>query len=290
MTSKHTSVSFVFLIALAVPTLSLAQSVDLSSVGPGDVIDSMTPIPVGAVINLNGGSIADNTDFASSITLNVNSGTVGLDVDLANSTININGGQVALMATNLAQGVNNVGNTIRITGGEVGSFFQLRGTSTLELSGGALEGFGVIGNMASAVVTGGSFNLVDASGPLQISGGQITTVRAFTGAVVDFIGTEFTLDGIPIDGLEVGSASTITARGGLLGGTLTDGSTFATLLDPNTTGLNFNPSFGAILPGVAASGATIRVTLVQAVPEPTTLTIAAFFGTIGLVRRRRSIA
>ena len=104
-----------------------AQVID---VAPGQIIDSTSSVPDGAVINLNGGSIADDTDFTganfpSGITLNVNSGTVGLDVDISNSEININGGSVALLATDIIEGVNNINNnTISITGGEVGSFFQ----------------------------------------------------------------------------------------------------------------------------------------------------------------------
>ena len=122
-----------------------AQDIDLSNVVAGDVIDSDTPIPDGAIINLNGGSIADGTETIMGVVLNVNSGDVGLDVQISNSTINIAGGQVAVGAANLAEGVNNFSNDITVTGGDVGGFFQLRVTdSTLELSGGSIESFGTL--------------------------------------------------------------------------------------------------------------------------------------------------
>ena len=259
-------ISALSLALFLLPIQLRAQSID---VAPGQIINSTSAIPDGAVINLNGGSIADDTDFTAAnfpngITLNVNAGTVGLDIDISNSNINIAGGQVALSATDIVEGVNNVdNNTISITGGEVGSFFQVRGNSSLELSGGSLEGFGIIGGAATGVVTGGSFNIADISGPLDIYGGDFRTFRVFTGGSVNLFGTDFAIDGVPIAGLTLGQQFVVGDRNVTLTGTLSDGSTFSNLLDPVTTGLNFNPVFDEILPGVAAFSATVTVTLVE---------------------------
>lgn len=266
MSLKLALMSFALLLT---PVCLHAQVIN---VGPGQTIDSTSTVPDGAVINLNGGSIADDTDFTGAsfpngITLNVNSGTVGLDVDISNSNINISGGTVALLATDIVEGVNNINNnTISISGGNVGSFFQVRGNSTLELSGGALEGFGIIGGQASGVVTGGSFNLCDISGPLDISGGDFNTFRVFGGGSVNLFGTGFAIDGVPIDNLVLGQRFIVSDRNVTLTGTLSDGSTFSNLLDPVTSGLNFDPEFGELIPGVASNFAIVSVTLVQSLP------------------------
>ena len=263
MSLKINALSFALLL---IPIQLQAQTID---VGPGQTIDSTSAIPDGAVINLNGGSIADDTDFTATdfpngITLNVSAGTVGLDIDISNSNINISGGEVALTATDIVEGVNNINNnTVTITGGDVGSFFQIRGNSTLELSGGSLEGFGIIGGAASGVVTGGSFNITDVSGPLDISGGDFNTFRVFSGGSVNLFGTDFAIDGVPITGLTLGQQFIVLDRNVTLSGTLSDGSTFSNLLDPVTTGLDFDPEFGDFLPGVASPFATVTVTLVE---------------------------
>ena len=115
-----------------------AQTIDLSNVIAGDIIDNTTVIPDGAVINLNGGTIASGTLFSAAafpngVTLNINDGIVGLGVEINNSTINIAGGQVALGATDLSEGVNNIDNDVTVTGGAVGNFFQLRGLSLIHI-------------------------------------------------------------------------------------------------------------------------------------------------------------
>ena len=236
-----------FLVLILTTECLFGQGIDLSNVVAGDIINNSTPIPDGAVINLNGGSIASGTvfsneDFPNGVTLNIADGSVGLGVEIHNSTINISGGEVALGASNLSEGVNNFSNTVTVTGGDVGGFFQLRGTSTLELLGGTVESFGTLGTGA-ATVSGGSFTLVDNNGQLSISGGNFTTFRSFFTASVSLSGTDFAINGVPISGLTVGSPFLITDRNVTLSGTLADGSTFSNFLDSTTpTGaLDFGP-------------------------------------------------
>ena len=267
MIFKHL-LALLFMFAISAPLLGQ----DLANVVAGDVIDNDTSIPDGATINLNGGTIASGTnfsaaDFPNGLTLNINDGIVELDVEINNSTINIAGGQVALGASNLQEGVNNFDNTITITGGDVGGFFQLRGSSTLELAGGTLESFGTLLD-ATATVTGGAFTLMDNNGKLNISGGEFNTFRTFGNSSVNLFGTDFAIDGVPIDDLLLGSAFEIVNRNVTLSGTLSDGSTFSNLLDSTTPvgNLDFGPfdTFADLqaVPGFASSGSTITVTLV----------------------------
>lgn len=264
-----------FLVLILTTECLFGQGIDLSNVVAGDIINNSTPIPDGAVINLNGGSIASGTvfsneDFPNGVTLNIADGSVGLGVEIHNSTINISGGEVALGASNLSEGVNNFSNTITVTGGDVGGFFQLRGTSTLELLGGTVESFGTLGTGA-ATVSGGSFTLVDNNGQLSISGGNFTTFRSFFTASVSLSGTDFAINGVPITGLTVGNPFVVTERNVTLSGTLADGSTFSNFLDSTTpTGaLDFGPFASQAeleaVPGFAADdegGTILTVTLV----------------------------
>ncbi len=285
------------LLMFAISAPLLGQGIDLENVVAGDVIDNSTPIPDGAVINLNGGTIAsgtvfDDADFPNGVTLNVNDGVVGLSVEINNSTINIAGGQVALGASDLSEGVNNFNNTITVTGGDVGGFFQLRESSTLELAGGTIESFGTLPN-ATATVTGGSFTLVDNNGELNIFGGDFNTFRTFGNSSVNLFGTDFSIDGIPVDDLSLGSAFEILDRNVTLSGTLSDGSTFSNFLDSTTPigSLDFGP-FATLadlqaVPGFASSGSTVTVTLVQGVPEPSSLALLSLVSCAMLCRRLR---
>lgn len=266
---------FTFLTLILTAEPLLGQGIDLSNVVAGDIISNSTPIPDGAVINLNGGAIASGTvfsneDFPNGVTLNIADGSVGLGVEIHNSTINISGGQVALGASNLSEGVNNFSNTITVTGGDVGGFFQLRGSSTLELVDGTVESFGTLGT-ASATVSGGSFTLVDNNTQLSISGGNFTTFRSFLTASVSLSGTDFAINGVPITGLTVGNPFVVTERNVTLSGTLADGSTFSNFLDSTTPigALDFGPFASQAeleaVPGFAADGedgTVVTVTLV----------------------------
>ena len=288
----RSSIAAVLLLAASTPLFG--QSIDLSNVVAGDTIDNSTVIPDGSVINLNGGSIASGTifsamDFPNGVTLNINDGTVGFGVEINNSTINIDGGQVAVGATDLSEGVNNFNNTVTVTDGEVGGFFQLRGTSTLDLSGGSVESFGTLLD-ATATVTGGSFGLVDNNGILNISGGDFDTFRTFLSSEVNLFGTDFAIDGVPITGLTLGQNLEITDRNVTLTGTLSDGSTFSNFLDSTTptSDLDFDPEPGVILPGFASGGSTVSVTLVTpSVPEPNSMALIVLASCGAMFRRRR---
>lgn len=285
------------LMLLIVSVPAWGQVIDLNNVVAGDVIDNNLTIADGSIINLNGGTIASGTtfsadDFPNGVSLNVNQGVVGLGVQINNSTINIAGGEVALGASNLSEGVNNFSNNVTITGGNVGGFFQLRGDSTLELSGGTLESFGIL-DSATATVTGGAFTLVDNNTVLNISGGEFNTFRTFGTSTVNLLGTDFAIDGVAITEITPGIPFTIEDRNVTLSGTLSDGSTFSNFLDSQTNqdDLDFGPfdSEAALqaVPGFASANSTINVTIVQSVPEPSGLALVAIAGGFGLCRRKR---
>ena len=289
--------SLAILLTFAVSNPLLGQVADLTNVMAGEVIDNSTVIPDGAVVNLNGGRIASGTvfsagDFPSGFTLNINDGVVGLGVEINNAIINIAGGEVALGANDLSEGVNNFNNTITVTGGEVGGFFQLRGSSTLELAGGTIESFGTLAN-ATATVTGGEFTLVDNNGELNIFGGDFNTFRTLGNSALNLFGTGFAIDGVPIEGLSLDSAFEIDVRDVVLSGTLSDGSAFSNLLDsePPEGGLNFGPfaTFADLqaVPGFASTGSTVTVSLVQSVPEPNSLVLLSLASCVAVCRRRR---
>ena len=291
--------SLAILLTFAVSNPLLGQVADLTNVVAGEVIDNSTVIPDGAVINLNGGTIASRTvfsadDFPSGFTLNINDGVVGLGVEINNAIINIAGGEVALGASDLSEGVNNFNNTITVTGGDVGGFFQLRGSSTLELAGGTIESFGTLPD-ATATVKGGSFTLVDNNGELNIFGGDFNAFRALGSSTVNLFGTDFAIDGVPIDGLSLSSAFEIgdDDRDVILSGTLSDGSTFSNFLDSTTPqgDLDFGP-FATLadlqaVPGFASTGSTVTVTLVQSVPEPGSLVLLSLASCVAVCRRRQ---
>ena len=291
--------TFKYLLAvvlLFISSTAVRGQVDLNDVMPGDVIDNNTMIPDGAVINLNGGSVASGTvlsaaDFPNGVELNINSGDVGLGVEINNSTINIFNGQVALGATDLSEGVNNFNNQITVTGGDVGGFFQLRGSSELLLLGGRVESFGTLTN-ASATVEGGSFVLVDNNGELNLSGGQFNAFRSLGNSTVNLFGSDFAIDGNPItglsDGVAVNIASQLAGQDVTFSGILSDGSAFSTLIAETSNNFGpFGPGELEAVPGFVSGGATVNVTLVESIPEPSSSVLFVLASCVGLVRRRR---
>lgn len=212
-----------------------------------------------SVVDVNPGqTIPNNVTIANGTTVNVNGGTIGLGVNLTSGTLNINSGEVAIGAASIFSGFENTNNIVNVTGGEVGGFFQLRGGTELSLTGGMLTSFGVFTG-STAILTGGSvsrFPDVFNTGTVSISGGEVFSIRAFDGATVNLFGSNFALNGIPINGLMPGEAFTIANRNVTLTTTLVDGSILETDLDTSFG------SFSGPNPDGAASNATITATLV----------------------------
>jgi len=236
---------------------------------------------------LPGDSIADGTVIASGSTVNVQGGTIGFGVDLADGFLNIDSGNVAVGATGISTGFTNSNNQINLSGGNVGGFFQLTNSSDLAITGGQIESFGVFGTGTTADISGGTvtrFPDIFAGGVVNISGGDVFSVRVFDGGEVNFFGTEFFLDGVPIN-LAVGQQLTVSQRNVTLSGQLADGSFIETDLDTNFGG------FFSDNPDGAGADALVTVTAVApAVPEPGTATIFLAAGAMMLIRRNRKLA
>lgn len=211
-------------------------------------------------VNSASTSIANGTDLPSNSRVVVSDGgTIGLGVDLSNSTLEIVGGEVALGANNIATGFTNTNNEISITGGQVGAFFQVTQGSFLRLSGGTIESFGVFNGSSADIFSGRVLRFPDVWGGavVRIFGGELFSVRVFQTGEVHFFGSEFALNGEAIEGLLPNHSVEITARNVTLTGLLSDGSPFSYNL--NTTA----GSFSGPDPASAASTATITVTLVS---------------------------
>ena len=211
-------------------------------------------------VNSAASSIANGVDIASGSTVVVSDGgEIGLGVDLSNGTLIVQGGEVALGANGISTGFTNTNNEVLLTGGEVGAFFQITGGSHLTVAGGTVESFGVFNGSSADVFSGRVTRFPDIWGGavVQIFGGELFSVRVFQTGQVHFFGSEFALDGVPIEGLEPDVARVITARDVTLSATLSDGSPFS--FDMNRTA----GSFGGTNPDGAASTALVTVTLVD---------------------------
>ena len=130
-------------------------------------------------------------------------------------------------------------------------------------------------------ISGGTFADVEAfSGSVvNISGGIIeNSFEARSGSAVDLIGIEFLLDGELLE-LAVGDTLTITERNLTLSGLLADGSAFS--FDLNTSQSRFNDD-------LFDRDATLTVTRVSSVPEPSGMVLLVSGSLLLCLRRSRS--
>ena len=229
------------------------------SFSPED-IDQIVEAPVVAVPDfelLAGDTIADGTVIGAGSTVTVAGGSIGLSVDLSDGVLNIESGEVAVDATGIDTGFTNTNNVVNISGGTIGGSFQLFEGSELTMTGGEIGSFGVFDG-STADISGGTitrFPDIFDGGVVNISGGDIFSVRVFDGGEVNFIGSEFSIDGTPL-ALTPGETFVVDTRDVNLSGTLADGSFFET--DLNTTFGDFDGSE----PDGAGLGALVTVTIV----------------------------
>ena len=232
---------------------------DSVSFSPED-IDQIVEAPVVAVPDfelLAGDTIADGTVIGAGSTVTVAGGSIGLSVDLSDGVLNIESGEVAVDATGIDTGFTNTNNVVNISGGTIGGSFQLFEGSELTMTGGEIGSFGVFDG-STADISGGTitrFPDIFDGGVVNISGGDIFSVRVFDGGEVNFIGSEFSIDGTPL-ALTPGETFVVDTRDVNLSGTLADGSFFET--DLNTTFGDFDGSE----PDGAGLGALVTVTIV----------------------------
>ena len=220
------------------------------------------------IINVNSPatSIDDNTVIPSGSTVIVSDGgSIGLGVDLSNGILLIEGGTVAEGNQTFPGGFSNFTNEVRITGGRVGAFFQLGSGTTLDLSGGEIESFGIFNGSTADVFSGTITRFPDIlnGGVARIYGGDVSFLRVFGGGEAHLFGSQFAINGQLITGLTPNEAREITNRNVTLSGILSDGSPFS--FDLNT---NFG-DFSSNNPNGASLAADITVSLVSELGTPT---------------------
>jgi hypothetical protein len=214
------------------------------------------------VINLPPNTVSAGTVLPNGATVNVSAGgIIPLSVDLTGGTLNVAGGQVAVGATGISTGFTNSNNRVNVTGGQIGGFFQLTNGTTLNLSAGQMESFGVFSG-STATITGGlvtRFPDTFSSGTVNLSGGDVLSIRAFGGSTINISGTAFSFNGSPIAGLSEAPTLFTSRGGGVLRVTLLDGNEFVWTL---RTG---DPGFFAADPGFASTAAAVNLILVTPV-------------------------
>lgn len=194
-----------------------------------------------------------------------------------------------------------VGSRVEIAGGD-SVWLEAAQRSEVRLVGGRLQAFSTIGSGTSLVATGGELSRVtiDEGAKATIAGGLVGSVAAIgdersggvaldAGGEVHLLGTEFTLSGLPIEGLvRPGDSVVVTERGGTssgpaLRGLLADGQPFVFYLADaggiSGVGLHRNGRFDP--------EGTLRLTIV---PETTTFALAATALAATLTRGRGSFA
>ena len=223
------------------------------------------------VANFSGGTIAPRFDAEAGSTVTITGGDFGLEFD-AYGTVNISSG--TFYTVNLTGGLSQNdgvtpiatsfnaedGSIVNISGGDFGQFFEAHGGSVVDITGGdfandfdcqpgclvTISGgsFGTDFNTrfnsndgdANVTISGGTFAgfFINQGSNTEISGGDFDTFRNDDSGSVNFTGTEFTLDGVPITDL---GTTEINDRNVTLAGVLADGSAFSFELDTTVPAL-----------------------------------------------------
>ena len=220
-------------------------------------------------------------DGSTTTQLNVSDGgSVGVGVDVFfGSEVNINGGTVDSSFNA------NPGSVVNIGSGTIGIGFDALDGSVVNIRGGSVDiGFAAFDGSVVNISGGSVGNIFDAlsGSEVNISGGLIGDfVDAFSGSEVNLFGSDFFLNDLSLDEiLTFNESFTILDRGDdlVLTGLLTDGSPFS--FDLNSTDVLGDDFFDP--------DATLTVTLVSAVPEPSALVLFGLSGLVLLGRRRKA--
>jgi len=203
---------------------------------------------LGETIQVNiadGGTIGDDAQVRSGGEVNVIGGIVGgRFVADSGSEVNISSGSVG----SSFQALN--GSLVTISGGTVNDSLEVNAGSEVNISDGLVSDIVARGAMNISGGTIDSLFQASSGSEITISGGSIDAIAAGAGSQVNLIGSEFLVDGQPIDSLVPGEAFTITARSGALTGVLADGQSFS-----------FRLNTGFSLDGNFSSNAMLTVTL-----------------------------
>jgi len=109
----------------------------------------------------------------------------------------------------------NSGSEVNIRGGTVGFGFNANSGSEVNICGGILGRFQVFDG-STVNITGGTIGRFNVGGDFDVIAGQ-----------VNLFGSEFFINGLELDSLQLGQAVTITQRDVVLSGTFSDGELFS---------------------------------------------------------------
>lgn len=159
------------------------------------------------------------------------------DLRTDGATISMQDGRVFLDATD---------STMEMAGGDLNELYA-NGSTTIVVHGGELQTYR-LSDQSRITVYGGRYNPSDDHGgrgigpdaSLTFHGGDLSAVlpvpgytpEPVTGAgLIEFVGSEFAVDGAPLTSMVLGESIDIAERGVLLSGRLADGSSFEFPLD-----------------------------------------------------------
>lgn len=173
------------------------------------------------------------------------------------------------------------GGQVNISGGTVGTGFEAGTDTVVNISGGTVgdefRAFSAQVNISGGAV-GARFEALLGS-EVNISGGTVgESFNVFSDSEVNILGSEFLLDGLELDFLELGQAFTIFDRDATLSGLLASGESFSFDLNSNVSDLQ----------DFFAPDARLTVTLTTSVPEPSSTVLIMVAIGIGVARRRKS--
>lgn len=208
-----------------------------------------------SVVNISGGNVGFRFSAFDGSKVTISGGDIGYLIAYDGSEVNITGG-------NFDDGIRAfIGSTVNIAGGYIGGK-SLRASrdSTVNISGGTISprfyGQGGEINISGGNFSGGFTAVVDTI--VNLSGGTFGEGNFLVpSTTLHLYGSKFLLDGLPIEGPELGKAFTLPYGHSTLSGLLADGSPFQ--FDLN-----------AILQGDGFVVNSETVTLMLAVPEPST--------------------
>lgn len=187
-------------------------SVPVADATPITVSDNLSPrgLRQGQSLTLVEGGVLG--DYFSSIgaSLNIAGGTVGKGLEVAYSQVSISGGEIG-DHFDIFQG-----SVAEISGGRIGNSFSANAGSEVIISGGEFGDAFTANTESEVMISGGTFG---------------SSFIALSNSEVNFYGTDFLLDGTPLQDLVLGHISDILDRNVTLSGVLADGSPFSFYLD-----------------------------------------------------------
>jgi hypothetical protein len=204
---------------------AVAATILVSAGAIGDQFDAFS----GSVVEMTGGSIGDNfRNYGSEV--RVSGGSVGDSFWAVD-------GSVHLEDANAGDDFRLYGGVHSIIRGQIGDDFVVGQDTVVDIAGSTIGRFAAVQTGAVANIYGGSaelnFRVYDGS-ELNIFGGTIGSALHVIGdSEVRVYGTDFRINGVPVDGVVPGESFLVTERTGVLTGELLDGASLELVLDPS---------------------------------------------------------